>query len=114
MVKSNYIPQKGDIVWLEFNPQSGHEQKGTRPALVISPEIYNSKTGLCLFMPITSKVKDYPFEVKVKTPKISGVILSDQIKSLDFKARNIKFIDRLEEKAFNQAIEKVLLLIEKM
>ncbi len=82
----NYIPKRGDIVWLEFSPQMGHEQSGFRPALIISGETYNKKTGLCLAMPITSKIKDYPFEISLKTKKIQGVILSDQIKSLDFFA----------------------------
>lgn len=110
----SYIPQKGDIVWLEFDPQSGHEQKGKRPALAISPEIYNSKTGLCLFVPITSKIKDYPFEVKIKTKKIQGAILSDQVKSLDFKARNAKFCDKLDKKTFNEVVEKIGFLIDKL
>lgn len=70
----NYIPKRGDIVWIEFSPQIGHEQSGFRPALIISGEIYNRKTGLCLAMPITSKIKGYPFEVNLKTKKVEGVI----------------------------------------
>ena len=82
-----YIPEPGDIVWLEFNPQAGHEQAGHRPALVLSQRAYNEKTGLGIFCPITSKVKGYPFEVLLKGKKISGVILSDQVKSLDWRAK---------------------------
>lgn len=107
----NYIPRRGDIVWLEFNPQIGHEQSGIRPALIVSDEIYNKKTGLCLAMPITSKVKDYPFEVSVDTKKIKGVILSDQIKSLDFKSRKARFCDKIDDKTFENALYKLSLLL---
>ena len=88
MVKTNYIPERGDIVWLDFNPQIGHEQMGKRPALVISPFDYNAKVGLAIFCPITSQKKGYPFEVNIKNKKIDGVVLSDQIKSLDWKKEN--------------------------
>ena len=89
----SYVPQRGDIVWLNFTPQSGHEQRGKRPALVLSPKNYNEKTSLCLCLPITSKVKGYPFEVPLpKGLKVEGVILSDQVKSLDFIARKAEFI----------------------
>jgi len=95
MVKKGiYIPDKGDIVWLNINPQSGHEQMGKRPAIVISPRKYNEKTKLVLFCPITSKIKNYPFEVIIKIDKINGVILSDQINSLDWIERKIKFIEK--------------------
>ena len=107
----NYIPKRGDIVWLEFSPQIGHEQSGFRPALIISSEIYNRKTGLCLAMPITSKIKGYPFEVNLKTKKIDGVILSDQIKSLDFKLRKIKFYDKIDDKTFEIVLDKLSLLL---
>ena len=109
MVK--YIPKRGDIVWLEFNPQIGHEQSGFRPALIISGEIYNKKTGLCLAMPITSRIKGYPFEVNIKTKNIQGVILSDQIKSLDFKLRKIKFCDRIDKETLENALDKLSLLL---
>jgi len=87
--KKIYIPDRGDIVWLEFNPQAGHEQAGLRPALVISPAAYNSLVGLALMCPITSKIKGYPFEVLIpKKFKINGAILADQIKSLDWRTRS--------------------------
>ncbi|HNX60292.1 MAG TPA: endoribonuclease MazF, partial [Spirochaetota bacterium] len=85
MVKK-YIPDRGDVVWLNFTPQSGHEQMGKHPALVLSPKEYNEKTGLAIFCPITSKEKGYPFEVKIKAKNVSGVVLSDQVNSLDWKS----------------------------
>ena len=79
MVKT-YIPNRGDLVWLNFTPQSGHEQMGeSGPQLVLSPKEYNSKVGLAVLCPITSKEKGYPFEVKIQNKKISGVVLSDQV-----------------------------------
>lgn len=107
----NYIPKRGDIVWIKFSPQIGHEQSGFRPALIISGEIYNRKTGLCLAMPITNKIKGYPFEVNLKTKKVDGVILSDQIKSLDFKLRKIKFCDKIDDKTFEMVLNKLSLLL---
>ena len=111
MVRKKYIPERGDIVWLNFNPQTGHEQKGERPALVISPKEYNEKTGLGLFSPITSKEKNYPFEVKVDNTKITGVILSDQVKSLDWKTRKIKFIIKAKTDIINEVIDKIGVLL---
>ena len=84
-----YCPKRGDLVWLEFSPQAGHEQGGRRPALVLSPESYNGKVGLALACPVTSQVKGYPFEVPVPSGlPVSGVILVDQVRSLDWRARN--------------------------
>lgn len=111
MVNKKYIPELGDIVWLNFNPASGHEQQGKRPAIVISPKKYNEKTGLGLFCPITSKVKDYPFEVKIKKNKINGVVLSDQIKSLDWKTREIEFITKETQKKIEEIISKINVLL---
>ncbi len=89
----NYIPDRGDIVWLNFDPHAGHEQCRKRPALVLTPKIYNQKTSLCIALPITSKIKGYPFEIKLPSDlKIEGVILSDQVKNLDFKIREATFI----------------------
>jgi len=111
MVKENYIPERGDIVWLNFNPGSGHEQKGKRPAVVISPKGYNEKVGLGLFFPITSKIKNYPFEVKIENNKINGVVLADQIKSLDWKTREIEFITEEASEKVNEIIDKIGVLI---
>ncbi|MGE0469808.1 MAG: endoribonuclease MazF [Nitrospira sp.] len=88
MKKSAYVPDRGDIVWLQFNPQSGHEQAGHRPALVLSPANYNRATGLMLCCPMTSQKKGYPFEVVMNTdPQQTSVVLADQVKILDWKAR---------------------------
>ncbi len=92
MKSGSYIPDRGDIVWINFTLQTGHEQRGKQPALVMSPKIYNEKTSLCICFPVTSKVKGYPFEVALPaTLSIEGVILSDQIKNLDFRAREVNF-----------------------
>ncbi len=83
-----YIPERGDVVWISLNPQAGHEQAGRRPALVLSPQAYNAKVGLALMCPITQQVKGYPFEVQLpKDAPIQGVVLSDQVKCLDWRAR---------------------------
>lgn len=112
MVSKKYIPERGDIVWLDFNPQRGHEQRGKRPALVISHKAYNEKIGLGIFCPITSKVKGYPFEVVINLKKINGAVLSDQVKSLDWKERNIEFIEKVDEKDLEDVIEKVEAIIK--
>lgn len=109
---SRYIPERGDLVWLEFDPQTGHEQKGIRPALVLSPKLYNQKTKLAIFCPITNQEKGYPFEIKL--PKgicLGGVILSDQIKSLDWSERNAKSICRLPQETLDEVLGKIAILI---
>jgi mRNA interferase MazF len=111
MVNKKYVPERGDIVWLNFNPQTGHEQKGKRPALVISPKEYNEKVNLGLFCPITSKEKKYPFEVKIKNRKIDGVVLSDQIKSFDWTKRNIEYIVKVTAEEFTEVVNKINVLI---
>jgi mRNA interferase MazF len=111
MVVKHYIPDRGDVVWINFDPQSGHEQKGKRPAIVISPKEYNEKVSLGLFCPITSKIKNYPFEVRIETEKISGVVLSDQIKSFDWRAREIEFITKDDPGKIEEIINKLSVLI---
>jgi mRNA interferase MazF len=111
MVSKSYIPERGDIVWLDFNPQLGHEQRGRRPALTLSFRAYNEKIGLALFCPITSKVKGYPFEVELELKKIKGSVLSDQIKSLDWRERNIEFIEKIGDKKMEEVIEKIEVII---
>ncbi len=86
MVARGRTPDVGDIVWLQFDPQAGHEQAGHRPAIVLSPASYNSKTGLMLCVPLTTRIKNYPFEVTI-AGKRGGVALADQVKSLDWRAR---------------------------
>ncbi len=111
MVSKSYIPERGDIVWLDFNPQLGHEQRGRRPALTLSFKAYNEKIGLALFCPITSKVKGYPFEVELELKNIKGSVLSDQIKSLDWRERNIEFIEKIGDKKMEEVIEKIEVII---
>jgi mRNA interferase MazF len=109
---SSYIPKRGDIVWLQFNLQAGHEQSGRRPALVISPRAYNKRVGLALFCPITSKIKGYPFEVKLPEGLgVQGAVLSDQIKSLDWRSRDAKRLAAIPEYALAEVQAKVLTLI---
>jgi mRNA interferase MazF len=112
MVGSMYVPERGDIIWIDFSPQLGHEQRGRRPALVISHRKYNEKVGLGIFCPITSKSKDYPFEVKIDLAKIKGSVLCDQLKSLDWTARNTEFIETLEPRKLQDVIERVEVLIK--
>ena len=112
MKSGKYVPEQGDIVWLYFNPQKGHEQRGRRPALVVSHKIYNEKTSLCLCLPITSKVKGYPFEVALpEMLPIEGVILSDQVKSLDFMARDIRFVCKVPDSIVYTVKENIAVLI---
>ena|SRR6056297_3043758 len=114
MVKATrYVPERGDIVWLNFNPQAGHEQKGRRPALVISFREYNKKVRLGLFCPITSKIKGYPFEVEVSGKTINGCVLSDQVKSLDWSVRDIEYIEKLDDERLDDVIANILLLMRK-
>jgi len=103
-----YIPNRGDIVWITFNPQAGHEQAGRRPALVLSPAAYNGKVGLAILCPITSQIKGYPFEVIIPDGlKIHGAILSDQVKSLDWKAREAEFVSKLPANTMNEVLKKI-------
>ena len=106
-----YIPNKGDLIWLDFSPQTGHEQKGKRPAIVLSPKEYNKKTQLALCCSITSNKKGYPFEVILNGQKIKGVILTDHLKNLDWKMRRAKFIEKANSKVVLECIEKIIALV---
>jgi len=90
MARRNYVPDTGDIVWLQFTPQAGHEQAGHRPAVVLSPAAYNGKTGLMLCCPMTTRIKGYPFEVSI-SGKSPSVVLADQVKSLNWRARGVLY-----------------------
>lgn len=91
-MNKTYYPERGDLIWINFDPQAGHEQMGTRPALVLSPSAYNKKVGLAIICPITSQIKGYSFEVPIPAPcRITGAILADHVKSLDWKVRNARF-----------------------
>ena len=110
---SSYVPDRGDLVWLEFTPQAGSEQRGRRPALVLSPKTYNGKVGLALFCPITSKIKGYPFEVLLPDGYyMSGVVLSDQLKSIDWRSWNAKLIERISSDVLAMVTARVLPLLE--
>lgn len=111
MVTLPYTPDRGDIVWLNFSPHAGHEQAGRRPALVLSPVEYNAKTGLALMCPITSRSKGYPFEVSLpSTYPVTGVVLADQIRNLDWRVRNARF----ECYAPHGLVDSVLRMIESL
>ena len=108
----SYVPERGDAIWINFNPQAGHEQAGRRPAIVLSPQSYNGKVGLCLLCPITNQVKGYPFEVLLPAGAgVSGVVLADQAKSLDWRMRNAEFIARLPEIVTDAVLKKLKSLL---
>ena len=103
-----YIPARGDVVWITLNPQAGHEQAGRRPAVVLSPSSYNGKLGLAILCPITSQVKGYPFEVSLPSgSKLGGVILADQVKSLDWRIRRAEFICKLRRETTQEVLDKL-------
>jgi mRNA interferase MazF len=108
-----YVPARGDVMWLQFNPQAGHEQTGHRPAVVISPSSYNRRVGLALCCPVTSQVKGYPFEVLLPQGLgVEGAILSDQIKSLDWRARRARRIGNLPADLLQETVGKILALVD--
>lgn len=107
-----YSPDRGDLVWISYNPQAGHEQAGRRPAVVLSPKKYNAKVGLAILCPVTSQRKRYPFEVLIPEGlSVSGVILSDQVKSLDWKARKAELADRLPSRTMDEVLQKLNTLL---
>ncbi len=108
----NFVPHRGDVVWIDMQLQAGHEQSGRRPAVVLSPKAYNSKVGLALLCPITNQAKGYPFEVMIPHgSKVVGVVLSDQVKSLDWKIRNAEFCDKLPEAVVLEILKKLETLL---
>jgi mRNA interferase MazF len=103
-----YVPKCGDVVWITLNPQAGHEQAGRRPAVVLSPQSYNSKTGLAILCPITNQIKSYPFEVLLpERLPVAGAILSDQVKSLDWRERNAELICVLPSDTISETLQKL-------
>jgi mRNA interferase MazF len=108
-----YVPSRGDAVWISFNPQAGHEQAGRRPALIASPAAYNRKVGLALLWPITSQRKGYPFEVPLPADLgVGGVVLADQLKSLDWRVRRTTFLCRVPPAVVREALERVGVLLD--
>jgi len=103
-----YVPNRGDTIWISLNPQAGHEQAGRRPALVLSPAAYNGKVGLTILCPITSQIKGYPFEVLIPTGlDVSGAVLADQVKSLDWRAREAEYICALPRATVAEVLRKL-------
>ena len=104
-----YIPRKGDFVTVDFGPQSGHEQKGRRPALVVSNDLFNKATGLCIACPVTNTRRDYPFHVSIPEGlDVTGAVMVEQIKSLDLQARAVKRIGHAPE----PVLEEVLSILD--
>ena len=104
----SYVPDRGDVVWITLNPQAGHEQAGRRPALVLSPSAYNGKVGLAILCPITTQIKGYPFEVVIPEGlPVAGAVLSDQVKSLDWRQRRAELLCALPESTTGQVLRKL-------
>ena len=114
VIRRGYVPDRGDVIWMMFGPQAGHEQSGRRPGVVMSSSIYNGKTGMALCCPITSQIKGYPFEVLVPTGlKISGAILADHIRNIDWKTRRAEYLCKLTDKTLEEVAGKLLSLLIK-
>ena len=107
-----YVPKRGDIVWLTFEPQAGREQTGRRPALVISPTTYNERVGLAIVCPITTQAKGYPFEVPLPTDlAVRGVVLTDHVKNLDWRARRAELASQVPSATLDEVVAKILTLV---
>lgn len=109
---SSYVPDTGDIIWLDFDPSAGHEQAGHRPALVLSPKRYNGKTGLLICVPLTSRIKGFPFEVDIQHGSIQSVALADQVKSLDWRVRYAQRKGKANNEVVNRIRTKIKLLLQ--
>lgn len=108
---AGFIPDRGDVVWLSFDPQVGHEQAGRRPALTLSPLMYNERSHLGIFCPITTRTKGYPFEVIIPAGSlVSGAVLADHVKSMDWTARRAEFICKLPDSVVGDVLDKVMVL----
>ncbi|EAR23442.1 endoribonuclease MazF [Nitrococcus mobilis] len=112
MPRRAYVPKQGDVVWLNLTPQAGHEQAGHRPALVLSPGAYNGRAGMALVCPITNQVKGYPFEVAISgLPGVSGVVLADQIHTLDWRARRATYKAKADAEVVCEVLAKIAPLL---
>lgn len=108
-----FVPARGDVVWISLTPQAGHEQAGRRPALVLSPRAYNGKVGLAVLCPVTNQVKGYPFEVTIPAGlPATGVVLSDQVKSLDWRSRKAELLCKLPFNTVAEVLGKLRTLLE--
>jgi mRNA interferase MazF len=107
-----YVPERGEVVWINFDPQAGHEQGGRRPAVVLSPRSYNQPSGLALFCPVTNRAKGYPFEVALPSDApVTGVVLVDQLRNLDWIARRAEFIGKLDAATRTEVLAKLQPLV---
>ena len=107
-----FVPDSGDLIWLTFDPQAGHEQAGRRPALVLSPKLYNQKAGLALVCPVTNQAKDYPFEVAIpRASGVTGVILGDHVRSVDWRARRAERIGRAPAEVIEEVLARLAPLL---
>lgn len=112
MVARSYVPDAGDLVWLTFDPQAGHEQRGRRPALILSPRAYNAKARLAIACPVTSHSKGYPFEVALPDHgKVTGVVLADHVKNLDWNARRVEFAATASVEVLTDVRERLRVLL---
>lgn len=108
-----YAPSRGDLVWLTFDPQAGHEQAGRRPAVVVSPRAYNARVGLALLCPVTSQIKGYPFEVRLPAGlPVAGAVLADQVEGLDWKARRAELAGALPAATLSEVLGKLGTLLD--
>jgi len=107
-----YVPERGDVVWINLSPQAGHEQAGRRPAVVLSPAAYNGRVGLSIMCPVTNQIKGYPFEVLIPDGlAASGAILVDQVKSLDWRVREVDLICTIPAETITEVLQKVSVLL---
>ena len=111
MVKNSYIPNRMDIIWIDFNPTRGHEQSNVCPALVLTEKAYNQKTNLAVVCPITSQIKGNNFEVLIHETKVTGAILSNHVRSLDWSTRKVRFIQKAPVAVFTEVEEKLSTLL---
>jgi mRNA interferase MazF len=111
VTKKKYVPERGDVVWVDLDPHKGREQAHVRPAIIVSPRIYNERSGLALVCPITSHVKEYPFEVVVVGKKIAGVALVDQVRSIDWQERRVSFVEKVSSETLKEIQAKIVVLV---
>ena len=111
MAKRKYTPKRGDVVWTDFDPAAGHEQKGKRPALVLSPASFNKRIMLAMVAPITSRVRGHGFEVPLRGKKIEGAVLCHQVKMIDFTERGVQFAEKAPETVTSDALARVRAIV---
>ena len=111
MAAREYVPDERDVVWLEFDPQAGHEQAGVRPALVVSPAAYNARSGLIVCCPLTTRIKGYPFEVRTAIDGVDSAVLADQVRSLDWRVRRARRKARVEDAVLFEVRAKIKALL---